>query len=197
VIDHLIKSNTTKSNIGLAYVYCDYRDQKEQTTKHILGSIIKQLLRQLSTIPEDITELWHKHQDGKTLKFDAIADTLRTTSKLFNQTYICLDALDECQDFHELLNFFQKSSPTIRLFCTSRNHVLPFFRKNFEHAQTIRIEAKESDIRILVQEKITEDRGKDPDLMDEKLEQEILRIFSVLARGMFVATEYTKSRSFC
>jgi hypothetical protein len=96
VIDHLIKSNTTKSNIGLAYIYCDYRDQKEQTTKHILGSIIKQLLRQLSTIPEDITELWHTHQDGNTpLTLDAIADTLPTTSKLFNQTYICLDALDE------------------------------------------------------------------------------------------------------
>jgi hypothetical protein len=63
---------------------------------------------------------------------------------------------------------------------------------NFEHAQTILIEAKESDIRILVQEKINEDRDKDPDLMDEKLEREILRIISALAHGMFVITKYTK-----
>jgi hypothetical protein len=61
VIDELAKSvKAIGSKIGLAYVYCDYRDQKEQTVENILGAVVKQLLRLLPEIPEAILKLYEE-----------------------------------------------------------------------------------------------------------------------------------------
>ncbi|OCK86704.1 purine and uridine phosphorylase, partial [Cenococcum geophilum 1.58] len=187
VVDTLKESNATKTGIGLAYVYCDYRDQIQQTTKNIIGAIIKQLLRKLPTTPEEISAIWQKHQNEKVpLELTAVNEALRITCRSFNRAYVCLDALDECQSFRELLTFLQQGPSSIRLFITGRNHVQPFVRKMFEHAQTIRIEAKDSDIRMLIQKYINEDRDKEPDIMDETLEQDIIKKISALSKGIFL-----------
>ncbi|KAI9773367.1 MAG: hypothetical protein M1840_007582 [Geoglossum simile] len=57
VIDKLEEIKASSPNTGLAYVYCDYRDQTLQTTKNITGTILKQLLRLLPRIPEEITAI--------------------------------------------------------------------------------------------------------------------------------------------
>ena len=123
-------------------------------------------------------------------------EALRITCKSFNRTYICLDALDECLNFHELLTNLQQAPSSIRLFSTGRNHVQPFVRKKFEHAQMIRIEAKDSDIRMLIQKYINEDRDKDPDIMDDRLEQDMIEKISALSKGMFVIAQCTKLRTY-
>ncbi|OCK74412.1 purine and uridine phosphorylase, partial [Lepidopterella palustris CBS 459.81] len=187
VIDTLNESKDAEPNIGLAYVYCDYRDQIQQTTKNIIGAIIKQLLMQLPTTPEEITAIWQKHQKDKIpLELVEVNEALRITCKSFNRTYICLDALDECQSFQELLTFLQQAPSSIHLFSTGRNLVEPFFRKKFEHAYTIRIKAKDSDIQMLIQKYINEDREKDPDIMDKRLEQDVMTKISALSKGIFL-----------
>lgn len=48
VIDELaLRSRKAGAQIGLAYVYCDYRDQTQQTVKNIVGGILKQLFAAL------------------------------------------------------------------------------------------------------------------------------------------------------
>ncbi len=55
------------SGIGLAYVYCDYRDQSHQTTVNIVGGLLKQLLSTLPRLPEDIIRLYEQkcHRERK------------------------------------------------------------------------------------------------------------------------------------
>lgn len=47
MIDELQRRIAHESVIGLAYIYCVYDDQKEQTTENILGAFLKQLLHSL------------------------------------------------------------------------------------------------------------------------------------------------------
>ena len=189
MIDFLEKGKANSPNVGLAYIYCDYRDQIQQTTKSIIGAILKQLLRQVPSIPKEIAAFLEKHcSETERFELAQALEALRNTCKSFSRIFICLDALDECQDMHKLLNSLEQVPSTVRLFSTGREHVQHIVRQHFEHTQTIHIEAKKSDIRILIEETINEDRKKDPGLMNETLEHDITQKISTLSKGMFVAT---------
>ena len=177
-------------NVGLAYVYCDYRDQTQQTTQNIYGTILKQLLRALPSIPEELTEILLKsHREKNPPELAQLRDALRIASRFFDQIYICLDALDECEHVDQLLSSLKQVPSSVRLFSTGRKHVKSIVQRYFEDTQTILIEAKESDIRILIQEKVNEDRMKDPEIMDAKLEQDIIEKISALSMGMLVVIQ--------
>ena len=177
-------------NIGLAYVYCDYRDQTQQTTQNIYGTILKQLLRALPSIPEELTEILLRcHREKNPPELAQLRDALRITSRFFDQIYICLDALDECEHIDQLLSSLKQVPSSVRLFSTGRKHVKSIVQRYFEDTQTILIEAKESDIRILIQEKVNEDRMKDPEIMNVKLEQDIIEKISALSMGMLVVIQ--------
>ena len=178
-------------------MYCDYRDQIQQTIGNIIGTIIKQLLRELPAIPKEIMEIWRKQPSGRSPPQLDLENVLHITGKHFDHTYICLDALDECRDFSELLTILQRGLPSIRLFSTGRNHVQNAVRKKVEHAQIIPIEATDSDIRMMIQEDINKDRENDPDLMDGKLEQDIIEKISASARGMLVIAKCNQLRTYC
>ena len=199
VIDTLEKIRNTMSNIGLAYVYCDYQDRREQTEEHIIGAIVKQLLEQLPTIPEEITEIWMKSGRGKRRperpELTEVKDALRTTCNSFDRTYICLDALDEFEGYRDLFDFFWnllRECKSIRLFITCRSHVKDFvWSKYRENVCFVRIEAKDSDIGMLIKERIIDDRKKDSNIMNDKLQKSIIEKVSALAEGMFVLTSST------
>lgn len=177
-------------NIGLAYVYCDYRDQTQQTIQNIYGTILKQLLRALPSIPEELTEiLLRSHREKNPLDLAQLRDALRITSRFFDQIYICLDALDECEHVDQLLSSLKQVPSSVRLFSTGRKHLKSTVQRYFEDTQTILIEAKESDIRILIQEKVNEDRMKDPEIMDANLEQDIIEKISALSMGVLVVIQ--------
>lgn len=189
MIDFLEKGKASSPNVGLAYVYCDYRDQIQQTTKSIIGAILKQLLRQIPSIPKEIAAFLEKHcNETEPFELSQALEALHTACKSFSRIFICLDALDECQDMHKLLDSLEQVPSTVHLFSTGREHVQHIVRQHFEHSQTIHIEAKESDIRILIEETINEDRKKDPSLMNETLEHDITQKISTLSKGMFVIT---------
>ncbi len=45
MIDKLAEHVVPGSKIGLGYMYCDYRDQKQQTTENVLGALMILVLR--------------------------------------------------------------------------------------------------------------------------------------------------------
>jgi len=192
VIDHLndyVKSKPTSLNMELAYVYCDYRDQIQQSTENIIGAITKQLLRKLPSLPKDIVAIWEKHCCGKEHLEPAQAmEVLCSACKSFDRTFICLDALDECRDITKLLNCLQQTPSAVRIFGTGRKHISPIIRRYFEHIQIIHIEAKESDVRLLIDKKIEEDRKSDPSLMDEELQRYVTERIFASSKGMSVIT---------
>jgi hypothetical protein len=175
------------SHVGLAYVYCDYRDHTQQTLVKIIGAITKQLLRQLDNPPNDFEDLWQKSHEGKVpLEERGAMEALSSVCRSFERTYICIDALDECHNASGLLNLIYQAPSNTRTFATTREHVLVAVRKYFESSQRIEIEAKLSDIRILVEQRIEADRHENPDLMTTELQIEITEKICQLSKGMYV-----------
>ena len=68
VLDHLFERSKIY-NSGIAYVYCDYDDQNNQTLSNILGCILKQLIIQCPSLPNFIKELYKK-EGHKPTNFD-------------------------------------------------------------------------------------------------------------------------------
>lgn len=145
-----------------------------------------QLLRRLPSLPEGIAAILNDrcHKKGPP-ELAQKTEAFYNICSLFHRVFICLDALDECQDQEilELLNCL-RNAPMVRIFTTGRKHVQRTIETYFGPTQTIHIEAKESDIQVLVKERIEEDRKKDPSLMDEQLERHITEKVSALSKGM-------------
>ncbi len=79
---------------------------------------------------------------------------------------------------------------------TGRNHIRTTVQCHFKSAQIIPIEAKESDIRLFIKNKVDENRIQEPDLMDERLEQAIIEKITASSKGMSAAYESSNFQSF-
>ena len=44
VVDHLLSTYENNSEIGVAYIYCNYREQREQTVINLVGTVLQHLL---------------------------------------------------------------------------------------------------------------------------------------------------------
>ena len=54
VVDHLQKGYS-EDGVAIAYIYCDYRRQDEQTPINLIANVAKQLLQHQDSIPKDST----------------------------------------------------------------------------------------------------------------------------------------------
>ena len=98
VVDDLDKRFQNDELIGIAYVYCDFRRQYEQRAGDLLASLLKQLTRGLGPFPECVKSLYDRHKDKSTRpSFGDILETLQSVAAFYSQTFIVVDALDECQ----------------------------------------------------------------------------------------------------
>jgi hypothetical protein len=175
------------SNIGLAYIYCDYRDQAQQTAGNIIGAIARQLLRQLPNLPEEIATILKKSCNKKEPpELVQKTEVLSIICKLFHRVFICLDALDECEEIPGLLICLRNASSVVHIFSTGRKHVQLTIENYLGPTPTIHIEAKKSDVQVLVKERIDKDRMKDPSLMNDRLQNHITKKVSASSKGMYV-----------
>src|SRR5947207_15735274 len=98
VIDTLRKDvQETKTKMGVAYVYCDYKDQ-DQTAEKLIAAIAKQLLLRWD-IPDRIIEIYNEIQrERKQISLDNATEILRIACAALDRVYICVDALDELEE---------------------------------------------------------------------------------------------------
>jgi hypothetical protein len=84
----------------VGYFYCDYRDQKLQSTENIIGAILKQAITAAKYQPSDIIDRLVRDlkQGRKKLGLEDILLFLHLILKNFDSVYICIDARDECAE---------------------------------------------------------------------------------------------------
>ena len=193
VIDHLESKFPQSDGIGIAYVYCDYRDQEEQTVVNIVGSILIQLLLQISNplrLPNVTRRLEDKKQQCKRVKTADILFSLRFLLLEFKHVFICLDALDELKpkDRIDLLNLIHSEfNPAVenRVFLTGRHQIKPEVDQRFQQGTTeIEIIADASDIRAYLHHKIVEDTHINSDSMNGHLQADIVNTITERSKGM-------------
>ncbi|KAH8656458.1 hypothetical protein BGZ61DRAFT_283976, partial [Ilyonectria robusta] len=100
VIQHLLDRFGNKSDVGIAYHYCDFRRQDYENASVILASILKQLAQCLGSLPDALSTLYDKHKEKETRpSFKEIASALQSLRGLQG-----VNALVTSRDIPEIVN---------------------------------------------------------------------------------------------
>lgn len=149
LIDSLQKA-TRNRDVGIAYIYCSYKERQRQSSSNLIASIFQQFLMQKSDIPIDVINLYERHTRIKTrpLLNDYLRH-LRAIIKDFSRVYIIIDGLDECSEANltrsNFLAGINEIRPHICTFVTSR--YLPNIARELDGATRLQIQANDDDIR--------------------------------------------------
>ncbi|RDW91705.1 hypothetical protein BP5796_02870 [Coleophoma crateriformis] len=118
----------TASNRAVAYFFFSFTDSEKQKPQNMLRSVIAQLLRQRDTVHNAATNMYSAHLNGERQPSkDGLMHLLRQLVDSFGETYLVLDALDECTEREMLLElideFHSWNLKALHVMVTSRKEV--------------------------------------------------------------------------
>lgn len=150
VVNYLHEKFLESSEIGIAYVYCNFRRQEVQHSWHFLLNLLKQFTQGKSTIPQCVKRLYEKHNfKGTSPSIDEISDALTSTIAGFSKAFVIIDAVDECKVSDAirskfLFDVFNIQTKTgANLFVTSRH--IPVIEDEFKRKGAVSLEIRASD----------------------------------------------------
>lgn len=174
--------------VAVVFIYCDYRDQTNQTILGIIGSFAKQLLSQIRPIPPAVREVHEEMtKEQKSVNLESAEAIFKLVLQHFDSVYICVDALDECylNTRKQLLQFLNRvTGTTLRLFVTSRPNIEPEVVRSLGNmlVSNMPIAANEEDIRLYLTQQFAEDHH--PEAMDDTLRARITDMIIKWSQGM-------------
>ncbi|KAE9376058.1 ankyrin [Stipitochalara longipes BDJ] len=189
------KSATT---VGIAYVYCNYANQRQQTALGLIKSITRQLVqRDLSPEKSSSLSQTRKFQEKHKSIPPTIEDytsLLASITERFKKTIVVIDALDECADLidgHPNRKAFIKALmtvPELKLFITSRS--LPAIRKLLPQAsEQLPIHSNHDDVMSYLNWRIEEsDKLKRHIKKEPALKLQILDVVKKKYSTLFILT---------
>ncbi|OCK74144.1 hypothetical protein K432DRAFT_430203, partial [Lepidopterella palustris CBS 459.81] len=150
VVEELSIRSHSDNSIGVAYIYCNFKRQNEQTLEHLLASVLKQLVQARSTLPESVKSLYNRYKSKKTQpSVDDISTVLQSVAAEYSRVFIVIDALDECRaqgcrtQMLSKLSDLQTKCGT-NLFATSR--FIPEIIEQFKQGSSLEIRANARDV---------------------------------------------------
>jgi hypothetical protein len=152
-IDHL--GTLAQADVGLAYVFCNYKSQVDQNLYGLLSALLKQLVQSRADLAVPVTRLYDHHSKQKSRpSLNEIFIALLTVCSNQARVYIVMDALDECTDqdgtrsqLIEKLGELQMSTD-VRLLFTSR--FIPEITAKFRLDPVLEVRASEEDVKRFV-----------------------------------------------
>jgi hypothetical protein len=205
IIDHL-QRRCSVSNIGLAYVFCDYERSKlenDQTAATLVAALLRTLVSSLKHLPEPVSTLSKRCQrEGRHPQLAEALQALYAVSTQFKTIYIVVDALDECagpehqeefsnktnerKPFLAALRAFQQHRPkSIRLLVTSRPNAIDI-HEFFKDSPHLNIVASTDDVKLYLQGQL-ETNDEDLGLIvaqNATLKHEIISTIAEQVHGM-------------
>jgi hypothetical protein len=113
-IDHLC-GMAEGNDIGIAYLFCNYKAQTDQSAPSLLAALLKQLVQSRPEITAPVTHVYDQHSKrGSRPSLDDIFSALQSVCSNYTAVHIVVDALDECADrdgARERSNSFGSSPP--------------------------------------------------------------------------------------
>jgi hypothetical protein len=160
VIDHLLRSQNVAC-LPVTFIYCNYKRQSEQSAKHMLSSILRQIIDIEPGIPKLVEDFYTSHTTKRTTPTsDEIRQVLEAASKDLNRLTIIVDALDECdtrarQEFLSVVETLRKGCE-VRLLATSR--VIPAIESHsiFLGEMTLEVRASDGDLEKYIRSRASE-----------------------------------------
>ena len=167
-----------EKDLAVAWLYCDFVAHQEQSATAMLGAILGQLVG-IGEMPENIRERFRKRFSDRGLRLSDMVGMLKTAISTLPRTYICIDALDECnsksrQELLRSLRDIIRESPRMQMLFTGRSHIADEVKKYFVEAIIVPVSPSEDDIRAYLDARL--DGDTEPDAMDNGLRTDIMRI---------------------
>ncbi|KAJ7575157.1 hypothetical protein C8J56DRAFT_802076, partial [Mycena floridula] len=191
IIDYLLRSGVT-----VVYIYCDYKKQSEQTSTQMLGSILKQLVENRSTISDDLLSLLQTCSSQRCRPtVPELMTALRTELQSYSRVYLVVDALDECSNRAQDLFISTEPQQGLRslpdnvlLLLTSRDMLS--ISRQFNDETRLNIQAQKTDLEVYIKGRIIENkRLKGFVETDKFLELEIINEVITKADGSFLQAQ--------
>lgn len=126
VLDYIRRQQRSESNPdqphGLAFTYLKYNNP-QQSLASVVGSLLRQLLEKHQELPVEINAVYESHQKGLSPpNADELARLLLLVMDSFVETFVIIDALDECDEQlrWDLVQTLQSCQPHAKVMITSR-----------------------------------------------------------------------------
>lgn len=190
IIDKL-QTQFSPQNIGLAFMYCNYKERDSQTFGNIIANLLQQLVQCHKSIPEEVHALYTKScQRNIRPDEEEFFSVFQSVIAKFSRVYIVIDALDECKQHtrSKLIEKLLQLPVKLHLICTSRH--LGDIQETFAEASHLEIRASDADITRYLEAQILQI----PKLVKfckraEDLENSIIKKLVKKAKGMFLLAE--------
>lgn len=189
VVDDLSSRFDIDSNIGMAYIYCNFQRQNKQSIDYLLASVLKQLTPPHSSQLDNVKSVYDRHKKKRTRpSLEEIVQLLDSVVGIYSRVFIIVDALDECQvsdgcrlKFLSAL-FELQIRHRINIFATSR--FIPEVTEHFKDSKTLVIYAKTDDVAKYLKDHMHEL----PYFVqqNQQLQQEIVTGILSVIDGMFL-----------
>lgn len=193
MIDYL-KHKINEQEIGIAFIYCNYREREKQTTVNLVASLLKQLIQTKLVIPSKLCSLYKQHIRRKS------RPTLVECSELLylelaacSRAFIIVDALDECDETRgtrsDLISQLLRLPSSTSLMITSRD--VPSIQLELSRFCRLEIRASDADVKTYLEGHIErEERLKRHVQADPALRNTILDTIVKKVEGVLVVYTY-------
>ena len=143
-----LKQKATDQNIGVCFVYLNYKEQHDQTPVNLIASLWKQLYIEDQILPQDIQDAFEAYErTGVTPSLDQMKGFLHAVIRDYSRVFIVIDALDEISDESarsKFLECLQELGPSVSILATSRPQ--QNIAQHFNGAKKIELSANNGDI---------------------------------------------------
>ncbi len=187
IIEHLRELQTnlkqTAESPMIAFLYLSYKNI--HTIEQLLGSVIRQLVQNEEPLPQPVTKLWTRRNQGDD---PATVKDLTELLKALVQDrhgYVVIDALDECSPDYRLrlIKVLEAESENLSLLVTSR--LLDDFDEISKGFENIPVRADSCDLDLFIDHEIeTRPRLKRFSEQDSTLRGEIKEAVRKACDGM-------------
>ena len=156
-MDHVQTLFEDNDSVAIAIVYCNYKEQADQTVSNLVAALLKQIIEDDRRAISDRVKSFYERQCRKPRPTrDQLTGVLISEIRTYSKFFIIVDALDECREDDEtramLLRTLRSLPEQVNLMVTSRN--LPSIARDFERAKRLHIRAKDDDIRAYIKDRI-------------------------------------------
>lgn len=186
VVNHLQGNFHHDASVGIAYLYCNFRQQTQSATD-LIANLLKQFTR--PSVPLDLENIHRRHSiNGMPPSFDEVLSILHSVFASYSKAFILIDALDECRVTDRVRSqlmsalFDLQSKSGANIFVTSRS--IPDIKEEFKRKKAVSLEIRASneDVRKYLDVHIK----RLPSFVQEcaDLEEKVKAAATKAARGM-------------
>ena len=176
IIDHL--SRKAGDSYGLAYLYFDHAQPECQVLEQVASCLIKQLCLNLGRLPDAVKQLRQTHSTkGTRPSLEELITLLNRRTTPFDQIYLILDAIDECEQVQRkrLLTLLKQLNKRRRvgIYLSCRSHLMHSFKDDFAITD-VQIEARPKDLELSISNALEDSDVETPVAFKQQLKTRLI-----------------------